>query len=171
MIKFHGDTHGGEIMPCDYHVGDVGFGFADVDPQCKFIRGNHDNPKIAREHKNYLGDYGFDGTIFFVSGGQSRDRHSRTIGVDWWDDEQLSYDDLRAAIGLYAKLKPEIVMTHEPPSCVYGIMGYTSYSQTSCALQAMVNIHKPRLWIYGHNHVTRRDDIFICVGKNEVLEI
>lgn len=90
-----GDVHGkfdryGEILtglPCSIQLGDMGIGFGldDLFPKAdptkhRFLRGNHDNPELCRRHPNYLGDFGFEFGIFFISGAFSVDRHLRTMG-------------------------------------------------------------------------------------------
>jgi predicted phosphodiesterase len=42
----------------DVYIGRPGVHLPELPPEHKFIRGNHDDPKLCREHPNYLGDYG-----------------------------------------------------------------------------------------------------------------
>jgi hypothetical protein len=106
-------------------LGDFGIGFPGDGPlpplpdNAWFLRGNHDNPEVARSHGNYLGDYGYrtiDGIrFFFLSGAWSCDQCHRTEGVNWWRDEELGIADLEAAVELYTKAKPDVVLTHDGP--------------------------------------------------------
>lgn len=181
-------------------VGDLGLGFlpleyeknylgelvptnADPDPEAfpdifKFIRGNHDNPSKCREYPNYLGDFGVDKEtgIFFVSGGFSIDFKLRTPGMDWWYDEELSMSQFNEAIELYEKTKPKFVLSHEPPIEVHDLLTTQSAfgpSRTSQALQAMLDIHRPDFWVFGHHHKVWRKTIqgtqFACAAINQVL--
>lgn len=150
-------------------LGDFGIGFPGDDPlpplpsNAWFLRGNHDNPEAARSHANYLGDYGsrtIDGIrIFFLSGAWSCDQWHRTEGINWWRDEELRVAELRAAFDLYEKLKPEIVLTHDGPdeavrSLLDGQAAHKELTRTSTgnALNAMLDVHRPAKWIFGHWH-------------------
>lgn len=153
-------------------LGDFGIGFpGDELPTLPgyawFIRGNHDNPEVARSHANYLGDFGsrtIDGIrIFFLSGAWSCDQWHRTEGVNWWRDEVLSVAELQAAVDLYGKLKPEIVLTHDgPDEAVRSLLGdqpaHKELTRTSTgkALNAMLDVHRPAKWIFGHWHTRFR---------------
>ena len=154
-------------------LGDFGIGFPGDEPppplpgNAWFIRGNHDNPEGARSHANYLGDYGsrtIDGIrIFFLSGAWSCDQWHRTEGVNWWRDEELCAAELQAAFDLYEKLKPEIVLTHEGPdeavrSLLDGQAVHKELTRTSTgnALNAMLETHRPKKWIFGHWHTRFR---------------
>lgn len=181
-----GDIHGkykeyqqilANCLGSSLQVGDFGIGFKEpcVFPtRHKFIRGNHDNPNLCYNIPNYLGDYGFNkhAGIFYVSGGFSIDVNQRTIGVDWWEGEQLSIRELEKAIQLYEKVKPDIVVTHEcPESIVRKIMPYSPLikTRTNQALQAMLEAHKPKSWFFGHHHKTWSEKIegclFMCLGE------
>jgi len=154
-------------------LGDFGIGFPGDEPipplpgNAWFLRGNHDNPEAARSHGNYLGDYGsrtIDGSrIFYLSGAWSCDQWHRTEGVNWWRDEELRVAELQAAVDLYEKLKPEIVLTHDGPdeavrSLLAGQAAHKELTRTSTgnALNAMLEAHRPRKWIFGHWHTRFR---------------
>lgn len=169
-------------------VGDLGLGFSDAksDPadfgnNFKFIRGNHDNPAVCRQHKNYLGDYGvFDYNnkkVFFMGGAFSIDWHLRRDGLDWWYDEQLGMHELQDAIDVFETVKPDIVITHDCPKIMYNelIYGPFANNDTCNALQVMFNMHKPDIWIFGHHHKSISFNIdktnFICVRELEVFKV
>ncbi len=154
-------------------LGDFGIGFPGDEPlpplpgNAWFIRGNHDNPEAARSHANYLGDYGskmIDGIrIFYLAGAWSSDQWHRTEGVTWWPEEELRAAELQAAFDLYEKLKPEIVLTHDGPdeavrSLLAGQAAHKELTRTSTgnALNAMLEAHRPRKWIFGHWHTRFR---------------
>lgn len=177
-------------------VGDMGFGFPHYkrwrrawipDPTGKdpsefpanfsFIRGNHDAPAVCRAHPNYLGDYGIDPEtgIFFVSGAKSIDRDDRVEGVDWWPDEELTIAQFNAAIDLFEKTRPQIVMSHDAPLAVMQhLKSHHVYdkSRTQQGLQGMLEVHRPALWCFGHHHCVWEKKIngtlFVCVAINQV---
>jgi hypothetical protein len=175
-------------------IGDMGLGFAAVGLPApgqpplgdshKFFRGNHDSPERCRVHKNYLGDYGYlDGDkLFWVAGAWSIDRAWRTEGVSWWAEEELSYNELGKVIDLYIQVKPRFVLSHEAPAKAANILlanllgpyflakGGCANSRTAQALEAMLSIHAPEKWIFGHYHIDKEfhvpgfDTKFICLG-------
>jgi len=209
-VYFIGDVHGktkqlGELLSkldktqVAFQVGDMGLGFRDVsldeyDPgEFRFIRGNHDSPEACRKHPNYAGDYGylehlelfFIGGVYFIDGPPYR-----TPGVSWWEDEQLSYDDLITAQRLYLKVKPRIVVTHEAPTLAaeellrpmlirsnngyYDAKMECGTSRTSRFLQTMQTLHHPEHWYFGHYHVDREFKLlgttFHCLAELSVKE-
>lgn len=175
-------------------IGDMGLGFAGVglpapgqsslESHHKFFRGNHDNPEKCRAHQNYLGDYGYlDGDkLFWVAGAFSIDRANRIEGRTWWKDEELSYNELEKAIDVYVQAKPRFVLSHEAPAKAGNVLladllgpyflakGECVNSRTAQALEAMLILHQPEKWIFGHYHVDKKftvpgfDTDFICIG-------
>jgi len=174
---FIGDIHGdfgryNEILTdiadeSSFQVGDFGIfndkDIFDIPRQHKFIRGNHDNPELCRGHENYLGDWNYFKKLemFWLSGGYSIDHEMRTIGLNWWDDEELKYSEMVRAIEKYRESKPRIMVSHEAPTVIKGEalranpIDYGKgnlRSRTEDALQGMFDIHRPDVWIYGHYH-------------------
>lgn len=160
----------------------MGVGFVDVpimQPQHKFIRGNHDNPSLCQQHPNYLGEWGYLSLpkLFYVSGAYSIDRAARMAGIDWWSEEQLSQEELGKALAEYVLVKPEIVVSHDCPISLTQTMlrdaimpGYPVVgSRTGHALQAMLDVHRPDIWIFGHYHVNIIKKIkhteFVCLAE------
>lgn len=146
----------------------------------KFIRGNHDEPVKCSQYSNYLGDFGFnkDLNIFYISGGASHDKALRTENIDWWPEEELSIGELHACLDLYNKIKPEIVISHEPPVVAHAAIRKgleVNSSRTSQALQAMWEIHQPKQWFFGHHHLVWSKQInktkFTCVAINQVVKV
>jgi hypothetical protein len=187
-IRFIGDVHGkfsqylDIILPDQIQnsvqVGDMGVGFHNVTHNTmsthphihmkngnhRFIRGNHDNPAFCRDPEHSKGMWIPDGkienNIMYVGGATSIDKAWRTESVDWWPDEQLSYNDLNVMIDTYMIAKPEIMITHECPDFIADVMlakynrrKFEETSATRQALQAMFQMHKPKLWIFGHWHM------------------
>ena len=191
---FIGDIHGN--FPClnpdpakSYlQVGDLGLGFPNhpypnsFSDNFKFIRGNHDNPEVCRNHPNYLGEYGYkvEQDLFYLSGAFSVDFKSRTMGIDIWEDEELAWGTLLKATDLYKQIKPRILVAHECPTLVkYELfknhfkMGFRN--RTADALQAMFESHQPELMIFGHYHINKRQKFWntdcVCLGIEQTLEI
>lgn len=124
-------------------VGDMGAGFGsipDYPDNVYWIRGNHDDPAASRAHKNYLGDYGYrpEWKLFYLAGAWSIDwewrekwnaqaladwnkwkrNSSKPPRKVWWEDEELSQEELDKAVELYAQSKPEVVVSHEAPASI-----------------------------------------------------
>lgn len=178
-------------------VGDFGIGFVPEDEERleqvryamdnfgagnnRYIRGNHDNPQSCREDPRCIADATFeeDTGIFYLGGAWSIDHAWRTPGIDWWPDEELSMDELYAAIDVYERVKPRMVVTHECPEDIIGHMCpwyRREYpSRTRDALASMWSIHKPEKWVFGHWHTTVVNTIddckFICLNELESIMV
>lgn len=179
-LVFVGDLHGKigpfrdivrrvDVNTPIIQVGDVGFGFLPILPFPKnvhLIRGNHDSPDEARRHPNYLGDFGFSEElgIFYVSGAYSIDYKWRQEGVSWWRQEELSGYQFDQALQLYKRVKPEIVVSHDCPlsarSHIFNITHHDEVSATNKALDEMLLLHRPKVWVFGHHHQTVGVNIF-----------
>jgi len=127
----------------------------------RFIRGNHDNPSVCKRASHYLGDFGYDEHtgIFYAGGGYSIDHMHRTIGRDWWPDEELTYAQAMAALALYQEVKPRIVVTHEihsdaKPWVANSALKIDYVSCNEAVFQQMWEWEgwKPEYWIFGHYH-------------------
>lgn len=195
MITLIGDVHGKykryhEIIrekdrySHSIQIGDFGFDYEtlrNVDPKNHvFIGGNHDNYDKVNSVPNYLGDYGyvndFNGVdFFFFRGAYSIDRQYRTIGVDWWEQEQLKIEDFIKARELYRDIKPDLVLTHDCPQSLYSYLlppNAKIYENiTSWALEELFNIHQPKFWRFGHFHKSWRKVVngtdFRCLNELE----
>lgn len=141
-----------------------------MDERHKFIRGNHDNPSVCREHPNYLGDYGvYQDEIFFISGAWSLDRWERIQGVDWWEDEELSYEELQNAVDLYEDSFPRLVISHECPRSISKLLhpALSHSTITGNVMDRMLDVWRPSIWVFGHHHMSKQFNIggtqFICL--------
>jgi len=171
-------------------LGDIGMGFHKNDSDrrfvenFRFIRGNHDDPAVCRAHPAYLGDYGYleKEKIFYLSGAESVDQRERIMGIDWWQDEQLSMPELQAAIDMCVEVQPEIIISHDAPISLYqNLTKGTIYSngegsnRTATALQTLFEQWQPKWWIFGHHHRLFRKEIngtkFICVPVAQMLNL
>jgi predicted phosphodiesterase len=190
-LSFFGDTHGKFdqlIAECQehstsdrvYQVGDLGIGFKPVPslPQnFKFIRGNHDDPELARAHDHFLGDYGVDEYgVGFISGAYSIDYSRRVEGVDWWRDEELGYYHLQEGIEQIVEAQPEIIITHTAPKVLRSNLIRHHYpNRTDSALDELATRINPRYWVCGHFHksfeVESNGTLFKCLNELETLTI
>lgn len=194
-MRFIGDVHGGldghmeryvEITKgCEksIQVGDFGFGFTPIPTlplDHRMIRGNHDSPMLAKACANYIPDGHTENGMMFVGGAWSIDRFSsgRVDGVDWWHDEELSIGEFNKIIERYDEYRPVMMVTHDfPESITPNFRSYHSYdeSRTGQALEAMLQIHRPKYWIGGHHHKNFRGTIdgtvFICLAELAFLDI
>jgi Icc-related predicted phosphoesterase len=127
----------------------------------KILPGNHeDYDFLLNEKSEYnLGDFGTCNfhkiKFFFVRGAYSIDDNTRIIGFDWWEQEQLSYQQQNEALDAYEKEKPDIMITHTLPSDVAENLFHNMLAircSTTSLFQEMFRIHKPKLWICGHFH-------------------
>lgn len=205
LIRFIGDVHGKyepykkliKDVPTSIQVGDMGVGFrrnsnnrlgeeygnpphyAMVKGNHRFIRGNHDNPSSCKNHSQYISDGTVEGKIMLVGGALSIDKEWRIKDINWWEDEELSQEELDKLLSVYLKTKPEIMVTHDCPEDVAKmIVGYTTGawvdkldfpSRTRVAFQHMISGHSPKYWIFGHWHVPFNIEYnltnFICLPE------
>jgi len=146
----------------------------------RFIRGNHDNPNVCRNHTQWIADGTIEENKMFIGGALSIDRHCRIEGYSYWKDEELTYDQLDKCYLEYCENKPEIMVTHDCPEMLVYHMRHRIYkcewpSITRQAFQRMWEEHKPRVWVYGHWHISFDKEIegtrFICLNELEYKDI
>lgn len=157
----------------------------------KVIAGNHEvfnagSDWYFRNVDHFLGDFGLWSVpdfqdIFYVRGGMSLNKKEKEAIGAWSIEEELSVPKLDKAIELYEFLRPEFVVTHECPLRVvehvanpltthyYGFKTSVIRTKTNQALDAMMEIHQPKIWIFGHYHeyLSKRIDgtHFICLNQ------
>jgi predicted phosphodiesterase len=176
------------------HLGDLGFDYSQLHLMpgnpFRFFSGNHDNFNTYHECKYALGDFGpitlTDHNMFFVRGGLSIDKKYRTIGHDWFAEEELTYTQMDECFDLYIKQKPDIVLSHECPQSVIPMVsqfsdqyitenfGCTLPSRTSVFLERLFEAHQPKFWCFGHFH--RSKDFvykthFKCLAELEIFDL
>lgn len=162
-------------------VGDCGVGFSDRDderfrnylnsitskPFIRFIRGNHDSPEKIKTMPGYISDGTVEDGILYVGGAWSIDgvtgvwKAGRTVGVDWWPDEELSHQEW---MDIFSAIKPEeihTVVSHDfPRTVVPRILGYDKRNyetRTGNYLQDLWEmLPNVKLWIGGHYHVSKK---------------
>jgi len=199
-VRFIGDVHGKfdaylaliEGVDKSIQLGDMGIGFGKEFPLTKisanchgFIRGNHDNPKECEKlFPLWIRDGTFYEGVFCLGGAWSidfeyRQRYEEATGRKiWWPNEEVSVPKLQKIIDYYEEEKPEVVATHDCPT----IMAHEIKSQhewdkskTRQALDRMFEIHKPKLWVFGHHHLNLLRDIegtrFICLDELSFVDV
>lgn len=204
IIKFIGDVHVKYpqykkiIKSCSnsIQVGDMGVGFlrpigGELKPYAnpphklmkdgnhRFIRGNHDNPAVCKRHSQYIPDGHFENGMMFIGGALSIDKAWRVEGESWWADEELSYSELNELIDKTVRLQPKIMVTHECPESIAGYV-LPAYrqdfpSRTRQAFDSLFQLWKPKIWLFGHWHVSFNQEIqgtrFICLNELECVDI
>ena len=195
MITIIGDVHGkyqdylNIVKNHEYTIqlGDYGFKYEslkDVDhTKHLIIGGNHDNMDKIINTTHYLGDYGYtelNGINFFwYRGAYSIDRQYRTIGINYWSNEENNIETFIKARELYREVKPDLVLTHDcPESIVYQMLSpnHRIYQNiTNWALGEFFNIHQPKRWFFGHHHQSKTiqygNTKFICLDELEIYSL
>lgn len=184
LIREHSDT---------IQVGDLGLGFRRyphgdytqnppydemVKANARFIRGNHDNPNVCRNHSQFIKDGTVEDDVMFVGGALSIDYQYRIEGYSWWKDEQLSQEEFNQVLDVYSFTRPRVMVTHDCPLSV-NIQIHTHHyydnSRTQQGLQALFDVHQPEIWVHGHHHISMDHVIngtrFICLAELEIKEI
>ena len=197
-ITVIGDVHGkyeryyriirqSDRYPYTVQLGDFGFKYdilKNLDPNYhKVLGGNHENYSVIKDFPHYLGDFGAakvnDVEFFYYRGAHSIDKQYRTIGIDWWEEEENKIETFMQARELYRTTKPSIVLTHDCPEFMVpqyiGIHQRVYQNITSWALGELFNIHQPKLWCHGHYHLSKTtqygDTTFVCLDELELMNI
>jgi hypothetical protein len=135
-------------------------------PKHMRLYGNHDGYDYIS--KNALGDFGvhtFPGfEFFYIRGARSIDRAERTPTVDWWLEEELTWEQGHECVQAFREKKPEIVLSHDCPEEALYLMAEfgkwhlsnISTSITNQIMQSCFETHKPAYWIHGHHHLSYR---------------
>lgn len=201
MTTFIGDVHGKftqykriiKEYPNTIQVGDMGVGFRRyphgepsqnppydemIKSNARFIRGNHDNPTVCKNHSQYIRDGRIEDDTMFVGGGFSIDYMCRQEGFNWWEDEQLSPEHLDIIISVYLVKRPRMMVTHDCPHFLYGQIHEKVYKQKSItpdAFDRMFVAYQPELWVFGHHHKSFDQTIngtrFVCLAELEVRDL
>ena len=197
-----GDVHGNvqhykrtlDVLPTIYgdkniktiQLGDFGFkGAYDVfektifdpdNPKKNMISmGNHDYyPYLNKPYS--LGNWSYDETqdysLMTIRGAFSIDRGMRREGLDWFENEEMNYEELEELFDIWCDLRPDVVVSHDIPQLVQQrIFHFHDMSITRNYLQMMFEEHKPKLWLYGHYHQDKVNyfdgTIFKCIEPSE----
>jgi len=185
IIKQHKNT---------IQVGDMGVGFRRwphgewsqnppyalmVEQNARFIRGNHDNPNVCAGHSQCIPDGKIINDMMFVGGAYSIDWKYRIPEYDWWDDEEIPQEWFDIIKQAYSVMRPACMVTHDCPYFIYPMIHSHHFvdipSRTPKALEAMWQMHKPKVWVFGHHHKSFDQIVdgtrFVCLAELEVKEI
>lgn len=141
----------------------------------KILFGNHDYyPYLDKEH-SITSNFFFDTEILYIRGAYSIDKHYRLAGLDWFENEQLSYSESNDLIDEVKerttnKRMPTIFITHDCPYTVYKeVFDIHDKNLTNQMLEAIWQTYQPRLWIHGHHHKEKRTRMngtfFVSLGE------
>ena len=198
MTLFIGDVHG--LFPFYENIirgrkdtiqlGDMGVGFPDGgypdwdmmrEGNHRFIRGNHDNPRVCFTHTQCIKDGTVEEDMMFIGGAVSIDKAYRREGYSWWPEEEMSVEKGYELLDKYNTAKPRIMVTHECPESIsyYLLVAMSARkldfpSVTRQVFESMFHYHKPKLWIFAHWHFSFDRVIdgcrFICLNELETKE-
>lgn len=196
VVRFIGDVHGkiGDYLyitdGCDMsvQVGDLGAGFVplptDLPVNHRNIRGNHDSPLALKSYPNWIPDGTVETIgktkIMFMGGAFSIDRYNRIEGVSWWSDEECTIEQFYDFMDIVQKEQPDIIVTHDCPKEIVNTMfGTRSHhyevSRTNQALDAIFQLHRPKMWFFGHHHINARKNIsgteFVCLAELSYIDV
>lgn len=161
-------------------IGDFGFKkehdwhIENIDPEKhKILFGNHDYyPYLNKPHS--LGNFAYleEDNIFCIRGAYSIDQALRLQGHSWFDNEELTYSEFQTVLDYFESVSPDIVITHDCPDSIRKkFFGIYDKSITSTGLQACLEIHQPKLWIFGHHHQSIKQTVenteFVCLAELE----
>lgn len=158
------------------------------------IPGNHDHYGVIDDIPTFLTNPGWgplsphmpegvfgNKKVFYVRGAISIDKAYRKLGINWFPEEELSECALLSALEFYRGYQPDIMITHTPPQNLVPQLippdGELFNFRTEHYLQEMLDIHRPKLWIFGHFHKTGVFPIpyyntkFIGVGELATCDI
>jgi predicted phosphodiesterase len=143
--------------------------------------------RFSKQTEHFLADFGVIDfpllkDVFYARGAWSIDRDWRTAGKDWWPEEEMSYDRLYQCVEAYAEVKPEVMISHTAPASVVEEIPFTRIfgddvikTRTDQALDQMLKIHRPKLWVFGHFHVDWDEVIegtrFVCLRELGHLDL
>lgn len=158
-------------------LGDFGFRsqydwfLKNTGPDHKVLMGNHDYYPYLGTSPKILPSFGYlpASEIFYIRGAYSIDWKSRTIGVDLFENEELTIAEGYQALDLYDKIRPKFVVSHDCPTTFSWTFSNFPPSRTRQLLQSLLDIHQPKLWVFGHHHLSIRTEKFICLKELEFL--
>ena len=86
--------------------------------------------------------------VLFMGGADSIDKGSRTLGIDWFPEENITQQD---AMSIPTNSKIDIVISHTCPNEFD--VGVYDRDFNRDALSYILNTFKPSLWYFGHWHI------------------
>lgn len=158
-----------------------------------FIDGNHENFEMLYSHEKteWMGGeiraitdsiahlsrgqvFNLFGKKFFTMGGaNSIDKQSRRNRISWWEEEDITYEDMTIANNNLALNNDTVdyVLTHTCPFDVKRMMKmkveFDSHNENQ--LQHIANILNYKAWYFGHYHEDWVFGKFQCLYKDVVI--
>ena len=146
----------------------------------RIIFGNHDDYSFLNEAHSY-GNFSFfqsedDSVIMTIRGAYSIDKAYRIEGVSYWNNEEMTYQEMQECISMYRLLKPSIVLSHTCPNVVQDeLFGIKDKAITTIGMEVMFKYHQPSLWVFGHHHKKEKavinDTCFVALDELGLYEI
>jgi len=171
ILRLIGDVHGKYsqylqlIQDVEYSIqlGDMGFDYSllkNVDSKKhKILAGNHDNYDNM-DYPHFLGNFGVykveETEFFFVRGGFSIDKALRIPRISWWEEEELTWQEMNDCVELYRIVKPTMVLSHECPSEILPYICTNTLKLTPSVTSGLLNelwtLSQPFYWCFAHHH-------------------
>lgn len=141
------------------------YNFKNVSPHCMGNFGNWTIPEF--------------GDVFHVRGAWSIDgNYRRRYNYSWFPREQLSSFECMKCMRTYQDIKPDVVLSHDAPLSFIPNMRLAYWddfgskaisNNTNRLLQELLEIHRPKLWVFGHYH-QKHDQVidgtrFVCLNQ------
>jgi hypothetical protein len=178
--------------------------YSDLDPvKHRVGQGNHDPHDIIQNYKHFVGRYGTveigDHRPFWIGGALSIDLVYRVaywlqanrdpMHKTWWAEEQLCLEEMDDCRAKWSDTKPDLVISHTAPAAIINRFtnhkpgnildqfgwGYDYQDVTSQFLSSLWDIHRPKLWVFGHFHTSYdaiiRDTRFKCLDELEYSDL
>lgn len=107
----------------------------------------------------------------FVGGALSIDKHLRTLGKDWFPEEQLTPNEVLKEVP-----RIDMVVSHTGPTEFVEQLGlsYLIPDQSTECLSYILKEHTPKYWIFGHFHLSARGFTknckWQCIDCNQTLD-
>lgn len=145
-------------------VGDFGI-YNDSNGRCSFdykrdisfVEGNHEDYVLLRGQSSFGNAHHikrghYDNGTLYIGGGFSCDHMSRTVGVDWFPQEELSYREFNHIMSIDTAV--HTIVAHDTIYSQYSqlIDGVIYPNQHAQMLEAIFDKFRPSRWIHGHHH-------------------
>lgn len=193
MMLIIGDVHGKTLKYQEIikgtdesvQLGDFGFkvahdwvmGNVDTDKH-KVLFGNHDYYPYIKYKHSITDTFFMDSTrsILYIRGAYSIDKALRVDGIDWFNNEELTFRDFYSIIDNITEWKPDTIISHDCPQLLYSMLGIQDKgSITSQGLQGCFESWQPKLWVFGHHHRSKTVKIertkFVCLAELESYQL
>lgn len=112
--------------------------------------------------------------VLTIGGAISIDKHLRTDGISWWEQEEINQEEKQRALFNIKRFgyKVDIVVTHAcPTSLVFATCGMsTKKCATSKFLEQIAGQLEYNEWYFGHMHVDKKLGKFRALF-NDIVEI